>query len=101
MLNNSHNNPHPYTKYRPAFTLTQLIRIADLVSQSTSDDDIAIKRILIPLIAKVEIGAISPAYKLSEIHAAKQHDKSQRERYENDLMSPEESQSYESFILGV
>lgn len=99
MVNSS--NPHPHTKYRPAFTLTQLVRMADLVSQSEREDDIAIKRILVPLIAKVEVGAISPAYKLSEIHAAKQHEKSQRERYENDLMSPEESQEYESSVLGV
>jgi hypothetical protein len=92
---------HKLTKFRPVLTLEQIVRISDLVLQSTIPVDISIKRILVPMIAKVEVGAINPAYKLSEIHAAKMAEAEARRRYENDLMSPEEMVEYENRILGV
>jgi predicted transcriptional regulator len=88
-------------KFRPVLTLQQLTRIASLVSQSTTPIDIEIKRICVPLIAKIEVGAINPAYKLSAIYAAKQEETSERQRYENDMMSPAEMEAYENKILGV
>lgn len=90
-----------YVKFRPVLTLAQLTRIAELVSQSDHPIDIELKRIVVPMIAKVEVGAISPAYKLSETHARKQSESTRRQRYENDEMTPEESASYESEILGL
>lgn len=96
-------NPHPLTKYRPALTYTQMEYIVSMCRCDDSQDVIAssILKILIPLMAKVEIGAINPAYKLSESHLIKQSQNLERQRYENDLMSPEEMIAYENKILGI
>lgn len=93
-------NPHPLTKYRPAFTASQIQHILhNLPSNDPTSKSIA--KILIPLLAKVEIGAVSPAYKLSETHMIKQAEISDRKRYENGEMDAEEEADYESKILGV
>ena len=88
-------------KFRPVLTLSQIQRISDLVHASDAEIDKSIKRVLIPLIAKVEVSAINPAYKLSEIYAEKQAATSQRTRYENGEMDAAEEAEYESKILGV
>jgi hypothetical protein len=107
---------HSLLKFRPVLTLEQIRHIVHL----TKEDDIAtdfgeleptgthqkhqnvsIRRVLIPLLAKVEVGAINPAYKLSETHALKQETAKQRQRYENDEMSAEEAAKYESEVLGL
>ena len=90
-----------YTKFRPVLSLPLLTRIADLVSQSDHPQDIEIKRVVVPMIAKVETGAISPAYKLSETHAQKQDELSKRRAYESGEMTPEQEAAYESDILGL
>jgi predicted transcriptional regulator len=89
-----------HLKFRPVLNLAQIRHITDLVSLDDSYISQSIKKVMIPLIAKIEVGAISPAYKLSEIHAQKLADSSERQRYENDLMSPEEQSAYELKILG-
>lgn len=89
-----------HLKFRPVLNLVQLTRIADLVSQSDSYVDKSIKKVIVPMISKIEVGAINPAYKLSEIYAQKMSDSEDRRRYENDLMSPEEQSAYELKILG-
>lgn len=96
-------NPHPHTKYRPALTLTQMQYIINMCLTDDSQDTIAssIKKILVPLVAKVEIGAINPAYKLSETHLIRQSQNLERQRYENDLMSQEEMVAYENKLLGI
>jgi hypothetical protein len=89
-----------YTKFRPVLTLTQITRIADLVSQSTDPTDISIKRVMVPMIAKVETGAISPAYLLSQTHQLKQEQLSRQRAYESGHMTPEQESAYEAEILG-
>ena len=91
-----------YTKFRPVLTLAQLQYIANLVSEDTDNPmAIEIKRVVVPMIAKVETGAISPAYKLSETHARKQDELSKRRAYESGEMTPEQESAYESDILGL
>jgi len=103
--------PSNLLKFRPVLTLAQIrfivhhLRTADDtdISDKAYNDEIlqSIKRVLIPMIAKVEVGAINPAYKLSETHAIKQAERNDRERYESGLMSPTEETEYEAKILGV
>ena len=90
---------HALTKFRPVLTLEQIEYIIHQMDRSAPEAKSVLK-VLIPLVAKIEIGAISPAYKLSEIHAIKQAETSERVRYENDLMTPEEEAEYESKIFG-
>ena len=103
--------PSNLLKFRPVLTLEQ-IRFIVYHLQTSPDTDISdkvyndeilqsIKRVLVPMIAKVEVGAINPAYKLSETHAIKQQESSERQRYERGEMSAEEEATYESKILGV
>ena len=89
-----------HLKFRPVLNLAQIKHITDLVSLDDSYISQSIKKVMIPLIAKIEVGAINPAYKLSETHAIKMQESSERQRYENDLMSPEEQSAYELKILG-
>jgi len=99
------------TKFRPVLTVEQISYIANLCHASISDGNVdavydpilslAVRKVLIPMLSKMEVGAINPAYKLSEAQIIKNAEKSERERYENDLMSAEEAMEYESKILGV
>ena len=110
-------------KFRPVLTLEQIRHIVwlttlqdavdhaaattagidppDLARDAIANMNRSIKQVMIPLLAKIEVGAINPAYKLSETHAIKKAEISLRERYENNLMSPEEESEYETHILGV
>ena len=104
----THSNPHPLTKYRPSLTVSQIHYIISLVSKNPAIDETIdvtlsaeIKKIMIPLLAKVEVGAINPAYKLSETHAIKRFESGQRIAYESGTMSPEEEAEYEKNILGM
>jgi hypothetical protein len=90
---------HALTKFRPVLTLEQIEHIIHSMDRSQPEAKSVLK-VLIPLVAKIEVGAINPAYKLSETHLIKQTERSERERYENDLMSPEEETEYESKIFG-
>ena len=98
---------HSLVKFRPVITLAQITHIINLThtdDQMTGQNIEAnkdIRKILVPMVAKIEVGAISPAYKLSEIQIIKSQEKNERERYENGLMSSEEEMIYESKILGV
>ena len=94
-------NSHSHTKFRPLLTLEQITHITSIVSELSDPISVSIKRALIPLIAKIEVGAISPSYKLSQTKIIRDNDRIQRERYENDLMTPEESSEYETKILGI
>lgn len=92
---------HSLVKFRPVLTLAQ---ISTIVHQFRSLDDPmsqSIIKVLVPMIAKVEVGAISPAYKLSEIHAAKVSQKADLDRYNSGAMTPEEEALYESNVLGL
>jgi hypothetical protein len=93
--------PSNLLKFRPVLTLDQLRHIICLTGIKEDDMDVSIRRVLIPLLAKIEVGAINPAYKLSETHAIKQQEVLDRTRYENGAMSPAEEAAYESKILGV
>lgn len=92
---------HSLTKFRPVLTLAQIKHIIQLTGITESPDDISVRKVLIPLVAKVEVGAISPAYKLSETHLIKQSEVAERQRYENNLMTQEEEAAYESKIMGL
>ena len=90
-----------YTKFRPVLTLEQLQYIAQLVDQYSDDPmAVSIKRVVVPMIAKVETGAISPAYKLSQTHQLKQEQLSRQRAYESGHMTPEQEAAYEAEILG-
>lgn len=101
-------NPHPLTKYRPAFTAEQINHIIkqllapdeNQTNQPIVELSKQIVRILTPLLAKIEIGAINPAYKLSETHAIRKSENNERVRYESGQMSAEEETAYEQTILG-
>ena len=105
LLSSSSSIPHSTTKYRPALTARQLQCIVAVTSSTPalSDDPELkeIRKILVPLLAKIEVGAINPAYKLSETHALKMQAASQRVAYENGTMSAEEEAKYEASILGI
>jgi hypothetical protein len=58
-------------------------------------------KVLVPMIAKVEVGAISPAYTLSETHAIKSLESARRISYESGTMSPEDEAKYEAEIMGI
>jgi hypothetical protein len=97
----------PNLKFRPALTVVQLVHILDLIhcadlqsAPTKTPSNESIKKIIIPLLAKIEIDSITPAYKLSESHALKQAEKLERERYENSEMTAEEELEYETKILG-
>ena len=89
------------TKFRPVLTLSQIRHIIELTGIHENPVDIELRKILIPMVAKIEVGAINPAYKLSETHAIKQAQIAERQRYENDLMTPEEESDYELKIMGL
>lgn len=95
---NTHN-PHPHTKYRPSFNMEQIQHIVSLTT-SSEPLDLQIRKVLIPLLSKIEIGAISPSYKLSDIHTQKVVRKAETLRYEQGLMTPEEESAYERDVLG-
>jgi hypothetical protein len=87
-------------KFRPALTLGQIQHLTQNLNPE-SEIEKSILKILVPLLAKIDLGVISPAYKLSETHAIKQLEIAKRNAYEQGLMSPEEEASYESEILGM
>ena len=90
-----------YTKFRPVLTLSQLQHIAHSLRDAEDEISQSIIRVVVPMIAKVEVGAISPAYKLSETHALKQEQLSRQRAYESGHMSPEQEAAYEAEILGL
>lgn len=93
---------HMTHKFRPVLTLEQIHHISHHFQQNPQDTlGQSILKVLIPLIAKIEVGAINPAYKLSETHALKLAEAAERQKYENGLMSTEEEARYETEILGV
>lgn len=98
-------NKHMMVKFRPVLTLAQLQDIAQMARVHEANIDFphatSILRVIVPMIAKVETGAISPAYKLSETHLIKQKEKSDADRYNAGLMTQDEEMEYEAKILGV
>lgn len=94
---------HMTHKFRPVLTLEQMFYITELCKSAPSDNPLGqqVIRVLVPMIAKVEVGAINPAYKLSETHALKQQEYARRQAYENGHMTPQEEQAYETEILGL
>ena len=92
---------HNLVKFRPVLTLSQLQHIAYLCKQDENSVTQGILKVVVPMIAKVEVGAINPAYKLSETHIQKQAEIAERQRYENNLMTPEEEARYEATIMGI
>ena len=97
--------PSNLLKFRPVLTLSQLRTIARMCqaneASSLYPDATSILHVVVPMIAKVEVGAINPAYKLSETHALKTQETLMRTRYENGEMSAQEEADYEAKILGV
>ena len=96
-----HHKMNPLLKFRPQFTLPQIKHILALTGINETPRDIEIRKILVPMVAKIEVGAINPSYKLSETKIIKDAERNERERYENDLKSQEEIVAYENKILGV
>ena len=94
---------HMTHKFRPVLTLEQIHYITQIMQDQTDDSPLAksVVRVLVPMIAKVEVGAINPAYKLSETHAIKQAESARRKLYEDGLMSPQEEALFEAEILGL
>lgn len=96
-----------YTKFRPVLTLEQLQYIAHLCTNILDERDLyelrmkeQLRKVVVPMIAKVETGAISPAYKLSQTHQLKQEQLSRQRAYESGHMTPEQEAAYEAEILG-
>jgi len=89
-----------FVKFRPVLTLEQ---IQFIISSMPGNHDIgkSVIKVLVPMVAKIEVGAISPAYKLSETKILKDAEIAERQRYENNLMSPEEEAEYESKVMGI
>ena len=87
-------------KYRPAFTSAQLARMATLVELSDHLEDLQIKRIVVPLLAKISYGTASPAYTPLPANIAKIDAARELARYNNDEMSEDESSIYERDVLG-
>ena len=97
---------HSLVKFRPVLTLAQLRDIANMCREHEAQIESypnasAILKVVVPMIAKVEVGAISPAYKLSETKILKDAEIAERQRYENNLMSAEEEAEYESKVMGI
>jgi hypothetical protein len=90
-----------HLKFRPVLTFTQITDMCALCKSTGSPESLSILKVLIPLIAKIEIGAINPAYKLSETHALKMTEASERQKYEQGMMTAQEEMDYETKILGV
>lgn len=92
-------------KFRPVLTISQLNYILDLTSHNPdkrdAGKDAELKKILVPLLAKINVGAITPSYSISPETEKKKVDLELRSRYNDGLMSPEEEAEYESKILGV
>jgi hypothetical protein len=91
-------------KFRPVLTHSQLLYILDLTSHNPDKRDAGkdseIQKVIIPMLAKISVGAITPAYSISPEAEQKRIESDLRKRYENDEMSPEEQADYESKILG-
>lgn len=96
----SYTNPHPNTKYRPSFNLEQIQHILSYTTDTSNPLDVQIRKVLIPLVSKIEIGAINPAYKITDLHTQKVIRKAETLRYEQNLMTPEEERDYERDVLG-
>lgn len=62
---------------------------------------VSILKIVVPMLAKISVGAITPSYSISPESEKKRVDLELRARYNDGLMSPEEEAEYESKILGV
>ena len=97
---------HNLTKFRPVLTLEQISHIIELCQLDHNSVDPkslshSIIKVLIPLRAKVEVGAINPAYKLSETKIIKDAERNEAKRYESGLMSPIEEAEYEAKIMGI
>lgn len=92
---------HAHTKFRPALSLELIQHIVSQCSDTQNHLDTVVRKILIPLIAKIEIGAISPSYKVSELAAERRVKNLQDKRYLEDMMTPEESAAYERDVLGL
>lgn len=88
-------------KFRPVLTSVQLTRISELVSQSSNPTDVEIKKIIVPMLAKISVGAITPSYSISPESEQKRLDIEMRSRYNDGLMTPEEESRYEREILGI
>lgn len=88
-------------KFRPVLTSSQLTRISELVSQSSNPTDVEIKKIIVPMLAKISVGAIAPSYSISPESEQKRLDIEMRSRYNDGLMTPEEESRYEREILGI
>ena len=89
------------SKYRPAFTLAHLARMRQLTELSDHIEDMQIKRIIVPLLAKISMGVTAPAYTPSPENVAKQDAIRELARYNNDEMTQDESTSYERDVLGI
>ena len=92
-------------KFRPVLTISQLNYILDLTSHNPdkrdAGKDAELKKVIVPLLAKINVGAITPSYSISPETEKKKVDLELRARYNDGLMSPEEEAEYESKILGV
>src|SRR4051812_25303218 len=49
-------------KFRPVLTHAQLTRIVDLSLEYDKEIDASLRKSIVPMLAKIEVGAINPAY---------------------------------------
>jgi hypothetical protein len=87
-------------KFRPVLTLSQMEYIVECLHDDQRELGKSVKRVLVPMLAKIEVGAITPAYKISEVHQIKMAKSELARRYESGEMSPDEESQYESELLG-
>lgn len=96
---------HMTHKFRPVLTLEQIMHLSNLCRANEAGQDqhlsLSCLKVLVPIVAKIEVGAINPAYKLSETHQLKLSESQRRKDYENGHMTPEQEQAYETEILGL
>lgn len=89
------------SKYRPAFTIAHLQRMRDLTEVSEHITDQQIRKIVAPLLAKISMGITAPAYTQSQEAIDKAAAIERTYRYNNNLMTDEETELYEIEVLGM
>lgn len=95
-------------KFRPSLTTEQISYLVVLCQQVTDPNDFyeermkhSIRRVCVPLLAKVEVGAINPSHTLSQRHADKLQVSAAQKRYDSGEMSAEEEREFEAKVLGI
>lgn len=110
-MSSSNTKDKQTLKFRPPLSPSQVETIVSLILRAQDRLPIcedfdsnalnALKRIFVPLIAKIEVGAINPAYSISQRLEETRNAARETERYMKGEMTPEESLRFEANALGL